>query len=191
MPIAHAPRSHIFKVATFSVFVLFVFNGFMVALAFAPVVVPITLFESLRSGYFVLVGFVAALAVSIALGLPFGLVFPRSTMNWSLLCSVLVAGIILFLSAFWHVRAIFGYFVGAILRRQSICPNVYVNSLWSSQSASRVWHLTRRSRPDACLHAPLSSDVSSHGTRRDRSIFLLDTLHSAISVGGLMGAGHS
>jgi hypothetical protein len=100
MPIAHAPRSHIFKVATFSVFVLFVFNGFMVALACAPVVVPITLFESLRSGYFVLVGFVAALAVSIALGLPFGLVFPRSTMNWSLLCSVLVAGIILFLSAF-------------------------------------------------------------------------------------------
>jgi hypothetical protein len=88
-------RSLLGQVVIFGLFMVVVFYAFSLFIGFAPVLVPSRWFQSVGTWYFVLLSLVSGLGVGVIFGLPYGLLFPRSTLGWSLLCSGSVAGVYL------------------------------------------------------------------------------------------------
>jgi hypothetical protein len=89
--------SLIARAAVFGLFTVVIFYAFSLFIGLAPVLLPSRWFSSVGPWYFVLLSLISALGVGVIFGLPYGLVFRRSTLGWSLLCSGSVAGVYLVL----------------------------------------------------------------------------------------------
>jgi hypothetical protein len=97
------PQSLFQKLVTLGLLAAVTFVAFGLAVGYAPVLVPTHLFALVGAWYFALLSVVAALAVSLTLGVLCAALFPARPVPWALLCSSSVA--VAYLAVVFAIRA--------------------------------------------------------------------------------------
>lgn len=91
------------RLVTLGAFAILTFFVLVLAVGYAPVVVPNETFTFIGVWYFALLSLVSSVAVGLPVGLAFGLFFPRRTLRWALASSVMVG--LVYLSGALLVRS--------------------------------------------------------------------------------------